>query len=59
MYQKIQEKCKEMGISVSKLERELGFPRGSIYKWTDHKPSIDKVKAVAEFLKVPIEYFLG
>lgn len=58
MYRQVQEICKEKGITISKLETELGFPRGSIYKWTEHSPSIEKVKKVAEYLKLPIDSFV-
>lgn len=58
MYKRIQKKCKEKGISINQLEKELKFARGSIYKWDKNKPSIDKVKALADFLKTPIEYFV-
>jgi len=58
MYKRIQKKCKETGISVNQLEKELKFTRGSLYKWDKNRPSIDKVKAVADYFKTPIEYFL-
>ena len=55
MYKKVQEVCKRRGVTISKLETSLHFPKGSVYKWTKHRPSIDKVKAAADFLQVPIE----
>ena len=58
MYQRIQEICKERNISISKLEADLGFPRGSIYKWNEHSPSVDKVKKLAEYLGIAMEELL-
>jgi len=58
MYTRIQELCRKNRISVSKLETDLGFSRGSIFKWNSHSPSFDKVKMVAEYFNVSIEFFL-
>lgn len=59
MYQNIQRLCKEHNTTITALENALNFPRGSIYKWDAHRPSIDKVKAVAEFFGVQIEEVLA
>lgn len=55
MYQRVQQICKAKNITVAKAEADLGFPRGSVYKWTDHKPSIEKVLAMAKYLGVTVE----
>lgn len=55
MYRKIQKMCKKHKVSVNRLESELGFTRGSIFKWDAHRPSVDKVKKVADFFGVKIE----
>lgn len=58
IYENVKAACKEKGISVLELEESLGFARSSIYKWNNSTPGVDKVKAVAEKLDKPIEYFL-
>lgn len=58
IYENVKSACKESGISVLELEKKLGFARSSIYKWNTSTPGVDKVKAVADHLKKPIEYFL-
>lgn len=58
MYQKIQELCRVKQTTINAIEIELGFPRGSIYKWNEHKPSVDKVAKVAAVLGVSIEELL-
>lgn len=58
IYDNIKQACKEMGISVQDLEKELGFSRSSMYKWKKHKPSAEKLQAVAKKLDKPMEYFL-
>ena len=51
----IKKRCAEKGTNIHKIEKVAGFPRGSIYKWDDHKPSIDKVNTVAGILGVTID----
>ena len=58
IYDNIKTACKEKGITISALEEELEFTRGSIYKWSKHSPSVDKLRAVSKKLDKPIEYFL-
>ena len=58
IYEKVRTACSEAGISVYALEKELKFPRSSICKWNKNTPGVDKMKAVAERLGKPIEYFL-
>ncbi|MBP3037948.1 helix-turn-helix domain-containing protein [Bacillaceae bacterium Marseille-Q3522] len=59
MLENIQRLCVKSGISVAKLERELGFGRGSIYKWDKNSPSIDKLQKVANFFKVALDEVVG
>ena len=58
IYQNVKKACAEEGITIMALESKLGFPRSSICKWDVNTPGVDKVKAVADELKKPIEYFL-
>ena len=58
IYENVKAACKEKGISVLELEESLGFARSSIYIWNISTPGVDKVKAVADKLGKPIEYFL-
>lgn len=59
IYQKIVDLCKENGISIYKLEKDLGFSGCSICKWKNSNPTVDKLKKVSDYFEVPIEYFLG
>lgn len=45
-------------LSINKLEQECGLTRGSMAKWDDHAPSPDKVKKVADYFDVSVEYLL-
>ena len=46
--------CQSRNIGIC-TRKKLGFARGSIYKWDKNIRGIDKVKAVADELKKPIE----
>ena len=59
VYDRIKELCREKGISVGKLEKDLEFSNGCISKWNESEPGIWKVQKVADYLGVPIESLLG
>lgn len=58
MFERIKELCKEKGITVAQLEENLGWSR-SIYKWDTNTPSVTKVKAVADYFGVTVDYLLS
>ena len=58
IYNKIKEICKEKGISIGSVEKKAGLSNGAISKWNNSSPTVDSLKAVAEVLKKPIEFFL-
>ena len=58
IYDKIKELCKKKGISVSGVERELGFARGSLCKIDKNKPSGDRIRRLANYFDVPLDYFV-
>lgn len=51
--------CEKRGISVSKLELDLGFGANAIYKWKVSDPRSSMIKKVAEYLGVSVDYLLG
>ena len=59
IYEKIAELCAEKGISIYKLEKDLGFSGCSICKWKKSTPTVDKLKNVADYFGVSIEYFIN
>lgn len=58
LYEQIRFIAKQEGYSINKLEQELGFARSSINKYNKNIPSIDKLQKIADFLEVPVEYFI-
>lgn len=57
-YDRIKELCVKRGISIYKLEKDLGFSSCSICKWKTSIPSIDKVQKVANYFGVTIDCLL-
>lgn len=55
IYGMIREIAREDGVSVRSIERDLGFANGTLKRWDEHSPSVEKVNQVAGYLKVPIE----
>ncbi|WP_025685317.1 helix-turn-helix transcriptional regulator [Paenibacillus maysiensis] len=55
----IKSACVTKGISIPKLEKELGFGRGSIYNWEKSSPSIDKIEKVANYFRLSIDELVG
>lgn len=58
IFEKIQKLCEEKGISIHQLEKECGFGNATIRGWKSASPTVDKLKKVADYFGVPIEYFL-
>ena len=59
LYDNIKMVCGPKRISISKLERDLEFPRSSICKWNEIEPGIIKVKKVADYLNITIDTLLN
>lgn len=55
---KIEELAKEHGISITFLEKKLSFGNGTIRSWDKCSPSVEKLKKVADYFGVSIEYLL-
>ena len=56
---KIRELCEDNGISLSTLERNLGFSAGLISRWDKNSPSIDKIIQVADYFNVSVDSLIG
>ena len=59
LYELIKTLCKQNSITVSELERECGFARGSISKIDRHKPSAEKLQKIADCLNVSVNTLVG
>lgn len=56
MLQIIQELCTKRGLTIAELERKAGLGNGTIRRWGESYPSVDKAMRVAKVLNVSVEY---
>ncbi len=59
MLERIKNLCNRKEISIRQLERETGLADRTIGRWDTNMPSIDRVKKVAEYFGVTVDYLLG
>lgn len=51
--------CKQRGISIAKLERETGLGNATIRGWETSSPTVEKLKAVADYFNVTVDSLLS
>lgn len=49
---------KKKGLTFNRIERELGLGNGTIKRWNDQSPRLDKLTAVARFVGVSLDYLV-
>ena len=55
LYEKIVQLCKDSGISVARLERELGLGNATIRGWSGSSPRLENVKLVADYFGMSVD----
>ena len=58
IYTKISNLCRNRGISIARLEREMGFGNATIRGWVTSSPTVEKLKAVADYFGVTVDELL-
>ena len=60
MYQRFEELLKEKNVTAYRLSKETGIPASTFTDWKTgkSKPKVDKLKKIADYFNVTIEYFL-
>lgn len=58
IYNNIQAKAKEAGISINSIEKEAELATGSICKWNEVSPSVRSLKKVANVLNCTVDDLL-
>lgn len=56
VYDRIEQLRNSKKISQGKLEKELGFSNGSISKWKNSMPTLERLQKIADYFGVSIEY---
>ena len=59
IYTKISDLCQNRGISIAKLERELNFGNATVRGWATSSPTVEKLKAVADYFGVTVDDLLA
>ena len=58
VYERIQQLCKEKGVSVRQMEIDNGMIRGKASKWKMYTPKADALLALSEYFGVSTDYIL-
>ena len=58
LYDSVKTLCEKKGLSIYRLEKEVGLSKGAISKWNDSEPSASKLCAVAKLLETTSEQLL-
>jgi SOS-response transcriptional repressor LexA/transcriptional regulator with XRE-family HTH domain len=56
LYENIQSLCKRDDLPISHLEKELSLGNGSIRRWNESPPSTEKLRKVANFFGVSMDF---
>lgn len=59
IYTNVSNLCQSRGISIAKLEREMGFGNSTIRGWANSSPTVEKLKAVADYFGVTVDDLLS
>ena len=55
MYNKIKNLGRSKRLTIARIERDCGLKPRTICVWDEHRPSVDKVAAVAKYLNVTVD----
>ena len=55
---RLQAIVKERGTTFKQLERETGLGNGTIRRWEEQSPRLDKLTKVADYLQVSLDYLV-
>lgn len=61
MFSKLEQLCRERGISLYRLGKEIGISTASLTQWKKgvSSPSIKSVKKIADYFGVSVDYFVA
>ncbi|MCO7122060.1 helix-turn-helix domain-containing protein [Ihubacter massiliensis] len=60
MYIKFEALLNERGVTAYRVAVDTGIPQSTLSDWKNGRsaPKVDKLKLLADYFSVPIEYFL-
>ena len=59
LYERLKYLANQRKVSFNQIEEAVGFPKNTLYRWYNIKPSIDKITIVADYFNVTTDYLLG
>lgn len=51
--------CEERNVPVSVVEKSTGLGNGTIRRWDVMNPRVDRLKLVADYFNVSVDFLLG
>lgn len=51
--------CKENGVTVSKMEKEVGLSKGAVYKWNTSAPSQQVLKKLSDYFNISVDALIN
>lgn len=54
----IKELCEEKGVTIKKMEQDIGIPANSSFKWKTRTPSAENLLKLSEYFGVSTDYIL-
>ncbi len=58
LIERIEHVIKEKGTNFKRVERECGLGNGTIKRWAEQSPRLDKLAIVSEHLQVSLDYLV-
>lgn len=58
LIQRLKSTATERGVTFNRIERECGLGNGTIKRWGEQSPRLDKLVMVARFLGVSLDYLV-
>lgn len=59
IYTNVQNLCREKGITITQLERELGLGNATIRGWKNSSPTVERLKAVADYFGITVDALIS
>lgn len=58
LIERIKNTAQKQGVTFNRIERECGLGNGTIKRWAEQSPRLDKLVLVAEYLDVSLDYLV-
>lgn len=56
IFDRIKNLCSLKGITLTKMEKEIGLSQGASYKWKISSPSMEVLNKLSNFFNVSVDY---